>query len=127
VGDNTMKGIGNKEVATSLFNKTIHSDSPGTIEDCAAGGDCINSFSRFFGTVCDSFRNCDLTIDNMMVRDDRVLVRYKLQGTQTREFKGVLAIGQTVTVNGLDIFRLNDGKVIEHWDTVYQVGARPGI
>ena len=46
---------------------------------------------------------------------DKVAFRWLLSGTHEREFMGVAATGRRVEVMGMDIVRLADGEIIEHW------------
>ena len=38
-----------------------------------------------------------------------------MRGTQRGEFFGILATGKAVTMNGVDILRIAEGKIAEHW------------
>jgi len=57
--------------------------------------------------------------------------RVVLTGTHEGEFMGVPATGKTVEFESLDIIRLEDGKVAEHWGVtdaatlMQQIGAIP--
>jgi predicted ester cyclase len=123
MGNTATKVHGNREVVQELYKKAISPETHNKIKNSAFSAECIEAFTRFFGAVCDSLVKCELTIEFMVVKNDRVMVRYKLKGVPTREFMGISATGQAITVSSLDVFRLNDGKVIEHWDTVYQIAA----
>ena len=54
-----------------------------------------------------------------------------LTGTHEAEFMGVAATGTTVEIKGIDIIRVEDGKVAEHWGVtdamglMQQLGAIP--
>ena len=72
-----------------------------------------------------------MTIADMVAAGDRVASRVTLRGTQRDTFMGIPATGRQVTVTGMDIARVVDGKVVEHWaemDTlglIKQLGALP--
>ena len=72
-----------------------------------------------------------MTVEDMIASGDRVASRVTLRGTQCDTFMGIPATGRRVTVTGMDIARLVDGKVVEHWaemDTlglIKQLGALP--
>lgn len=75
----------------------------------------------------------DLTmaIEDMIAAGDRVASRVTLRGTQRDTFMGIPATGRQVTVTGMDIARVVNGKIVEHWaemDTlglIKQLGALP--
>lgn len=49
------------------------------------------------------------------IDEDRVMVYWTYTGTQKGEFFGVPASGNAVSINGVDIFRVKDGKFVEQW------------
>ena len=46
---------------------------------------------------------------------DKVAFRWLLSGTHEGEFMGVAATGRQVEVMGIDIVRVADGEIVEHW------------
>lgn len=46
---------------------------------------------------------------------DKAAFRWLLSGTHTGEFMGVAATGRRVEAMGMDIVRLSDGEIAEHW------------
>jgi predicted ester cyclase len=76
----------------------------------------------------------DLTpksVEPMLADGDLEAGRVILTGTHQGELMGVPASGKTVEFESIDIIRLEDGKVAEHWgvtDTLalmQQIGAVP--
>lgn len=55
------------------------------------------------------------TIEDLFVEGDRVAKRWTWRGTQTGEFNGIPPTGRQVTVAGIDILRVSDGKIREIW------------
>ena len=55
-----------------------------------------------------------VTIDDLVAEGDKVAARYKWTGTHQGMFNDIPATGKQVTVTGLDLWRLRDGKCIEH-------------
>ncbi len=53
---------------------------------------------------------------------NRVVVRSLMSGTHTGEFMGHPATGKRFTYQQIHIFRVNDGKVAEHWANRDDVG-----
>lgn len=62
---------------------------------------------------------------------DLVMVRWEGGGTHTGELMGVPASGNSVTVTGIDLFRIEGGKIVELWQEqdvlgmLQQMGALP--
>jgi len=54
-------------------------------------------------------------VEDMIAEGDRVAVRYTLYATHTGDFYGVKPTGKTIKVSGIEIFRIEDGKIAEFW------------
>jgi steroid delta-isomerase-like uncharacterized protein len=67
----------------------------------------------------------------VVAQDDKVAVRYTLAGTHRGPFAGVPATGKRVTLSGITLFRLVDGRLAEGWGCadlfgfLQQLGALP--
>lgn len=55
------------------------------------------------------------TIEDIFSAGDRVAVRWRSSGTHTGPFAGVAPSGRTLHLTGIDLFRIEDGKIAEHW------------
>jgi predicted ester cyclase len=57
--------------------------------------------------------------------------RFTFRGTHTGEFMGIAPTGRSVTMTGIDVVRIVDGKIVEFWyaeqlhDLLRQLGALP--
>lgn len=49
------------------------------------------------------------------IGEDRAVVYWTFTGTNTGEFFGAPASGNKVEINGVDIFRVENGKFVEQW------------
>ncbi len=65
-----------------------------------------------------------MTIDEMIAEDDRVMVRWTFHGTHQGEYLGLPPTHRPATYSGINIFRIDGGKIAEVWD-IYQK-ERPG-
>ena len=83
----------------------------------------LKAFKNFFAAVSTAFPDYDLRIDNIVSRGDKVMARYTISGTQKRDFLGITPTNERTTVTGIDIFRLDNGKVAEHWNATHQLCA----
>jgi steroid delta-isomerase-like uncharacterized protein len=62
------------------------------------------------------------TVEDVIAEGDRVVVRWTNAGTHVGEFAGIPATGKTFTMGGIDIYRVADGLLCEHWHVVDQLG-----
>ena len=72
-------------------------------------------------TILDQALDPRFTIEDIIAESDRVVVRWTNSGTHVGEFFGAPATGKTFTIAGIDIYRLEDGKMAEHWHVVDQL------
>ncbi|HVE63791.1 MAG TPA: ester cyclase [Mycobacteriales bacterium] len=91
--------------------------------DIAAFGAAVESwFTKF-----PDFR---ATVDDLFVVGDRVVSRVTYTGTHHGTWAGLPATGRSFTALGLDVFRVDGRRIVEHWhstdhyDLVVQLGGR---
>lgn len=58
------------------------------------------------------------TIQDMIAERDTVVVRWTLCGTHRAEFLGYQPTGRRIAFGGVDIYRIRDGTLAEHWNVV---------
>lgn len=62
-----------------------------------------------------AFPDISITVEDVIVSDDRVAFRSTMRGTHQGEFLGVDATGTRIKVNLLDVWRIANGKIVEQW------------
>lgn len=68
------------------------------------------------------FPDVKLTHEFEVERDDRVVIRWTALATHTGEFVGIPPTGKPATVTGIDVFRIEGGKLAELWQEWDQLG-----
>jgi steroid delta-isomerase-like uncharacterized protein len=76
----------------------------------------IDRFSILVGALAPHF-----TVEDAIAAGDRVVVRWTNAGTHVGEFAGIPATGRTFTISGIDIYRVDDDLLAEHWHVVDQL------
>ncbi|HMN27955.1 MAG TPA: ester cyclase [Caldilineaceae bacterium] len=61
------------------------------------------------------FPRYELVEEEMLAEDDKVMVRFTFRGVHKGEFMGIPATGKPVSVPGVIIYRIANGKIIDHW------------
>jgi predicted ester cyclase len=56
-----------------------------------------------------------VTIEDLLAVDDKVVMRYRGQGTHRGPFRGAAPTNQAVAYTGIMILRVGDGKLAEEW------------
>lgn len=77
---------------------------------------------QFYGMLRAAFPDLHFTIEDQIAAGDRVVTRWTASGTHQGDFQGIPAAGKAVTMSGIDIDRLADGKVVECWPVVDELG-----
>jgi predicted ester cyclase len=91
----------------------------------------IDGLKANFQTYIDGFGDARITIDQQLAEGDMVASRWTGRGTHTGEIMGIAPTGKEVTVTGITISKLRDGKIIEDWTNwdalgmLVQLGAVP--
>jgi steroid delta-isomerase-like uncharacterized protein len=86
-------------------------------------------WTEFFSALPD----VSATMEDLVVAGDRVVGRFIYRGTQTGEIMGIPASGNSVEMRSIDIWRVEDGMFVEHWDELnlmqvfQQMGALPQL
>jgi steroid delta-isomerase-like uncharacterized protein len=70
--------------------------------------------------------------DIVETTDGRVVENWIMAATHTGEVMGIPPSGKYITVRGMELWRVTDGKVVEHWgvfdinDVLEKAGLVPG-
>jgi steroid delta-isomerase-like uncharacterized protein len=136
---NVQQTKGNKEIIerfiTNVFNKhdfsmlndIMREDYIQHNPDVPTGR---AAFKRFFEQTFKAMPDFHYTIHQIVAEGDRVIAYCSSAGTHTGgEWLGQPATGNTLDFHAVDIFRLQDGKIAEHWDVAdtFKLFAQLGI
>lgn len=69
-----------------------------------------------------AFPDLHYTLDDVIAEGDRVVQRATATGTMLGDFQGMPASGKHATWSEVHILRMRDGKIVEHWASVDQLG-----
>jgi steroid delta-isomerase-like uncharacterized protein len=69
-----------------------------------------------------AFPDFRATILDMIAEGDRVVTRKVFHGTHHGDLWGIPPTGREVEIQVIDIVRLEDGRIVEHWNVVDRLG-----
>jgi steroid delta-isomerase-like uncharacterized protein len=78
-----------------------------------------------------AFPDTQFTIDDMVAEGDRVAMRWTAIGTHNGDLDGMAPSGKPISVSGVSIDRIVDGKIVEEWSAwdalgmMQQIGVIP--
>ncbi len=69
-----------------------------------------------------AFPNLKYTLNDTIMEGDKVVTRWTASGTNSGDFFGMPATNKNVTMLGITIFRIRDGRIATLWDVWDQNG-----
>jgi steroid delta-isomerase-like uncharacterized protein len=69
-----------------------------------------------------AFPDLRLTVEDIMAEGDMVAARVSFRGTHAGEFQGIPPTNKQVAFSSIEINRMEDGKVAEHWFELDMLG-----
>lgn len=79
-------------------------------------------FKQVTKRISAALEDVSFMVDDEIAEGDRVAVRLTAAATPVGEFMKILPSGKSYKVTEIHIFRINDGKVAEHWHELDQLG-----
>ena len=77
---------------------------------------------QIFGMFHAALADLQVIIHDQIAEDDRVVTRKTLRGTHRGDLFGVPPTGNVIRIEVIDILRLKDGRITDHWNLVDQHG-----
>jgi steroid delta-isomerase-like uncharacterized protein len=75
----------------------------------------VEAVRAFFSMLFAGFPDVHTTIQETIAEGDKVVVRANNEGNHTGPFLGIPATGKHAKWSFIDIHRIEDGKIVEHW------------
>jgi predicted ester cyclase len=103
------------------FAELLHPDvldrsRPPGIAEGAAG---VRQQFEAFRAAFPDFR---AVIHDQIAEGDKVVTRKVFHGTHSGELMGIAPTGREVQIEVIDIVRVADGRIVEHWNVVDRLG-----
>jgi steroid delta-isomerase-like uncharacterized protein len=107
------KAVLHATISPRLVNRTpMTEDPPGGVAEVEAIFDMFHA----------AFADFAVEVHRQFADGDQVMTYKTFTGTHTGEFQGIPPTGQAVRFDVMDIVRLEDGQIVEHWGVVDQAG-----
>ena len=82
----------------------------------------VEGFKQRIASLRTTFPEARFTVEDIFVSCDKVALRWSMSGTDKGGFRGRQPTGKAVVVVGLNIERLDGGKIVEHWSSPDNLG-----
>jgi len=104
---------------TAALDKLVSPDYIQHAPGVPPGRDGVKMYMGMFRAA---FPDAHLHVEDLVAEGDRVSGRWTVHGTQKGELMGIPATGKTIQISGIDIWRVENGLLAEHWDSWDQMG-----
>ena len=88
----------------------------------SASGNAKQDLKGAIDRVGKGLADVEFTVDDLIAEGDRVAVRLTSAATQVGTFMSLPPSGKRYSIEEIHWFRLRDGKVVEHWHQMDQMG-----
>src|SRR5437867_12557901 len=82
----------------------------------------LEGAKQVFSMYRAAFPDLQIVVEDLVADGDRVVARWRSRGTHQGPLMGIPPTGKQVVTTGIDIHRIADGKIVEHWATFDQLG-----
>jgi len=120
---------GNLSVADEVFAPNYAHYDPST-PDFGRGPDSEKKRAALYRTA---FPDLHLTIEDVIAEGETVMTRWSCRGTHKGDLNGIAPTGKHITITGLTVTRVSNGKIVEgyvNWDALglmQQLGVVPQL
>jgi predicted ester cyclase len=78
--------------------------------------------AKLHDALLPAFPDMHLPLEDFVAEGDKVLVRLRVQGTHTGPFGDMKATGRHIDIGVLDLFKIQDAVLVEHWALLDNLG-----
>ena len=117
----------NKALVRKLFDEWINKKNLAAIDEMVTpnyvsheGGEDTNAedTKKFLAGLFRSFPDIHVTIEDIVCEGDKVVVRNTWRGTDKGGFGGMAPTGKSVVIEGIVMWRIENGKLAERWAVI---------
>lgn len=102
---------GNTDVLNDILTADFHTNTP----DPSFEGNGIEHVKQMIAAYKASSPDMKVSSKRILVDGDYVMNYYNVSGTNTGESMGMPPTGKSWSADGVDLLRIKDGKIAEHW------------
>ena len=129
-----MASEANAVIVRRYLEEVIHQGNVAAIDASIATNHSLNwpgsptpmcgpeGFKQLLILYASAFPDLSWTTEEVTAQGETVVARLRARGTHQREVMGMPPTGKQATWAEIHIFRVADGKLVEHWTNLDQVG-----
>jgi predicted ester cyclase len=113
----------NKALVQQFFEQVINQRNLAALDQFVSPGGVNHTVppgmpqeaNQFLGLYLNAFPDLKVTVEDLIADRDMVVARISYCGTHQGALRGMAPTGKQFTVMGINIFRIANGKLVEHW------------
>ena len=126
----------NRALVISFINEVFNNHNVGAADNYYAGDHIEHNpqipqgregFKKYFTEFFNAFPDARASIDNIVAEADCVMVFLSIAAIHKGTLQCIPPSGKQVTIRSADLFRIENGKIAEHWDVVDSLGMMIAI
>jgi steroid delta-isomerase-like uncharacterized protein len=110
----------NKALVKSFVEEVFNNHNLSAIEKYLAGQG-KEGFKQFLSEFFTAFPDVHADIEYIVAEDSLVIVFLNFTGTHKGLFQGRSSTNKTVKIRSADLYKVENEKIVEHWDVVDQL------
>jgi steroid delta-isomerase-like uncharacterized protein len=123
----------NKAAVRRFFEELLSTDNVALADELLSVDFCfyfagsptpmdLESYKKFLVARRAAFPDRRFVVEDMIAEGDKVSARFTMRGTHKGVYQGIAPSGREVSMTGIDIIRLSEGKMVEDRVEVDQLG-----
>jgi len=123
----------NKAIVRRFFEELLSTDNFAVADEILSpdfrfyfagspGAMDLESYMEFLVARRAAFPDRRFIVEDMIGEGDKVSARFTMRGTHKGEFRGIAPSGTELTMTGIDMIRISEGKLVEDRVEVDQLG-----
>jgi predicted ester cyclase len=119
-----LEGGKNKELIKSFIDEVFNKHNVAAIDNYLAtnltngAGKTPESFKKSLAALFSGFPDLHVNTEHVLAENNFVLVFLNFIGTYRGEFEGMPPTNKPVKIRSADLYRIENGEIVEHWDVV---------
>ena len=113
----------NKDLVRRFMDEVWNQMNPEAVDrfvapdmiDHSGQGSAREGVKRAVRLFASAFPDWSTTIEDLIAEGDKVVMRGVATGTHRGVFMGIPPTGKRITVPGIHVMRIADGRIVEHW------------
>lgn len=122
----------NKALVQQFFEQVVNQRNIAALDQFVSPSGAVNHTvpagmpqqgNQLLGQYLGAFPDAQVTVEDLMADGDKVVARVSVRGTHRGALRGIAPTGKPITLMGIHIFRIANGKLVEHWGLMDRLAA----